>query len=74
MNENNNYDKKTKLKTAKEYLWLSVGVILFGVVLFIYELNTEKNWFVCTIAIILGVLSLITSIKRIKKINKGCSK
>lgn len=67
MNENNNYDKKTKLKTAKEYLWLSIGVILFGVVLFIYELNTEKNWFVCTIAIILGVLSLITSIKRIKK-------
>lgn len=67
MNENVNYDKKTKLKTAKEYLWLSIGVILFGLVLFIYELNTEKNWFVCTIVIILGVLSLITSIKRIKK-------
>ena len=67
MNENVNYDKKTKLKTAKEYLWLSIGVILFGLVLFIYELNTEKDWFVCTIAIILGVLSLITSIKRIKK-------
>jgi cell division protein FtsW (lipid II flippase) len=67
MNENVNYDKKTKLKTSKEYLWLSIGVILFGIVLFIYELNTEKDWFVCTIAIILGVLSLITSIKRIEK-------
>lgn len=67
MNENANCDKKTKLKTAKEYLWLSIGVILFGLVLFIYELNTEKDWFVCTITIVLGALSLITSIKRIKK-------